>query len=177
MKTVVIYKSKTGFVKKYAVWLAEALSADLFEASKVSINLIRKYDTVIYGGSLHAVGIIGLKLITDNVDKLKDKKLIVFATGASPASEAVVEEIINSNIPVEQQEIIKLFYLRGGFNYNKLPFNDKILMTLLKWKIMIKKRQKKVLSRDEKGMLAAYCKPADFTKKELINDIIEFVNS
>jgi len=77
MKTVVIYKSKTGFVKKYAVWLAEALSADLFEASKVRINLLSEYDTVIYGGSLHAVGIIGLKLITDNVEKLKDKKLVV----------------------------------------------------------------------------------------------------
>ncbi|GEA31640.1 flavodoxin [Clostridium beijerinckii] len=28
MKTVVIYKSKTGFTKKYAKWIAEELSAD-----------------------------------------------------------------------------------------------------------------------------------------------------
>ncbi len=177
MKTVVIYKSKTGFAKKYAVWLAEELSADLFEASKVNIDLLSGYDTVIYGGSLHAVGIIGLKLITNNLERLKDKKLVVFATGASPSSEAVIEEIITSNFSPDQRDKIKCFYLRGGFNYDKLPIGDKLLMTLLKWKIRNKKKQKKALSRDEKGMLAAYSKPVDFTKKEQINEIVEYVNS
>lgn len=177
MRTAVIYKSKTGFVKKYAVWLAEELSADLLEASKVSINQLKGYDTVIYGGSLHAVGIIGLELITDNIEKLEGKKVVVFATGASPYSETVVEEIITNNIPSDQQDIIKIFYLRGGFNYGKLPLGDKVLMSLLKWKIRNKKRKKKTLTRDEKGMLAAYSKPVDFTKKEHINEIVEYVNS
>jgi len=175
MKTVVVYKSKTGFAKKYAVWLAEELSADLFEASRVNINQLSGYDTVIYGGSLHAVGIIGLQLITNNIEKLKDKKLVVFATGASPSSEAVIEEIIANNIPPGKRDIIKLFYLRGGFNYDKLPLGDKVLMTLLKWKIKTKKKQKKALTRDEKGMLAAYSKPVDFTKKEFISEIVKFV--
>ena len=57
MKTIVIYKSKTGFVRKYAEWIAEDLLADIFEVSKVNINMLAKYDTVIFGGSLHAVGI------------------------------------------------------------------------------------------------------------------------
>jgi menaquinone-dependent protoporphyrinogen IX oxidase len=177
MKTVVIYKSKTGFVKKYAVWLAEELSADLFEASKVSLSLLSGYDTVIYGGSLHAVGIIGLKLITGNMEKLKGKKLVIFATGASPSSEAVNKAIINNNFSPDQQDKIKFFYLRGGFNYAKLPLSDKLLMTLMKWKIRYKKKQKKELTRDEKGMLAAYSKPVDFTKKEYISEIVEYVNS
>jgi hypothetical protein len=47
---------------------------------------------------LHAVGVIGIKLITDNIEKLQGKKLVVFATGASPSSEAVIEEITASNI-------------------------------------------------------------------------------
>ena len=177
MKTVVIYKSKTGFAEKYAIWLAEELSADLFEASKVNINLLSGYDTVIFGGSLHAVGIIGLKLITDNMEKLKGKKLVVFATGASPSSEAVVEEISINNFSPDQRDKIKMFYLRGGFNYDKLPISDKVLMILLKWKIRIKKKHKKALTRDEKGMLAAYSKPVDFTKKDYINEIVEYVNS
>jgi len=177
MRTVVIYKSKTGFVKKYAVWLAEELSADLFEASKFNINQLNGYDKVIYGGSLHAVGIIGIKLITENMKKLEGKKVAVFATGASPSSEAVIEEIITNNIPPDQRSKIKFFYLRGGFNYDKLPLGDKVLMTLLKWKIRNKKKKKEELTRDEKGMLAAYSKPVDFTKKDYINEIVEYVNS
>lgn len=173
MKSVVIYKSKTGFSKKYAQWIAEELSADIFEVSKCNIESIETYDVVVYGGSLHAVGINGINFITKNFDKLKSKRIIVFATGASPARENVLNEVTNRNFTPEQQNYIKLFYLRGGFDYNKLGFVDKTLMTLLKLKI----KNKKVLTPDEKGMLTAYDKPADFTKKENIKELIAYANS
>ncbi|NMF07222.1 flavodoxin domain-containing protein [Clostridium beijerinckii] len=175
MKTVVIYKSKTGFTKKYAKWIAEELSADIFNASKMNINTLNKYDTIIYGGSLYAVGIIGVGLIKKNINKLKDKRLVVFATGASPLRDNVINEVINKNFTVDEQKYIKFFYLRGGFNYNKLSSFDKFLMTLLKWKI--KNKKKEDLSADEKGMLAIYDKPVDFTDKKNIEKIITYVNS
>lgn len=175
MKTIVVYKSKTGFTKKYAEWISEDLSADIFDVSKVTINILTTYDTIIYGGSLHAVGINGVKLITQNIDKLKDKKVVIFATGASPAREDVINEIRNKNFTTEQQEHIKFFYLRGGFNYNKLNIFDKVLMTLLKWKIKNKKEEK--LTADEIGMLAIYDNPVDFTRKNNINEIITYVTS
>jgi len=177
VKSVVIYKSKTGFVSKYAQWLAEALPADLFELSQANPDMLEEYDAVVYGGSLHAVGIIGIDFIKNNIDRMKGKKVTVFAVGASPPGEEVIKEIIDSNIPREQQDQIKFFYLRGGFNYKKLPIGDKLLMSLLKIKIKRKKKQGKALSRDEKGMLAAYDKPVDFTKKEYIDAIVEHVNS
>ncbi|WP_026888656.1 flavodoxin domain-containing protein [Clostridium beijerinckii] len=175
MKTVVIYKSKTGFTRKYAEWVAEELSADIFNASKVNINTLNKYDTIIYGGSLYAVGIIGIGLIKKNINKLKDKRLVVFATGASPSRDNVINEVINKNFTVDEQKYIKFFYLRGGFNYNKLNFFDKFLMTLLKLKI--KNKKKEDLSADEKGMLAIYDKPVDFTDKKDISKIITYVSS
>ena len=175
MKTIVIYKSKTGFTKKYAKWIAEDLTADIFEVSKVTINKLIEYDTIIYGGSLYAVGINGVKLITQNINKLKDKKVVVFATGASPSREDVVNEVRNKNFTKEQQEHIKFFYLRGGFNYSKLNPFDKILMLLLKWKIKNKKKEE--LTNDEIGMLAIYDKPMDFTMKKDIERIITYVNS
>lgn len=173
MRSVVIYKSKTGFSKKYAQWIAEELSADIFEVSKCTIANIKAYDVVVYGGSLHAVGINGINFITKNFDQLKDKKIIIFATGASPARENVLNEVTNRNFTLKQQNCIKLFYLRGGFDYNKLGFVDKILMTLLKLKI----KSKKELTSDEKGMLTAYDKPMDFTKKENIKELISYANS
>lgn len=173
IRTVVIYKSKTGFTKKYAEWIAEALSADIFDVPNVTLDKLKNYDIVIYGGSLHAVGINGIKFITQNFDKLNDKKIIAFATGASPLREEVIKEVKNKNFTSEQQKNIQVFYLRGGFNYSKLNFFDKILMMLLKLKLKVKKE----LTPDEKGMLYAYDKPVDFTRKENIKEIVSYVNS
>lgn len=39
MKTIVIYKSKTGFVRKYAEWISEELSADIYDVSDVNIKV------------------------------------------------------------------------------------------------------------------------------------------
>ncbi|HBL84339.1 MAG: flavodoxin [Clostridiales bacterium GWF2_38_85] len=171
MKTVVIYKSKTGFVKKYAEWIAEELSADIFEASKVTSNKLTSYDTVIYGGGLYAVGINGVNLITQNLDKLDGKKVVVFATGASPFREEAVNEVRNKNFTPEQQKHIRFYYLRGGFDFSKLKPFDKVLMTLLKWNM----KRKKELTPDERGMLAAYDRPIDFTRKKNIDEIISYV--
>ena len=177
MKTIVVYKSKSGFVRNYAYWIAEELSADIFEVSKVNINMLITYDTIVYGGSLHAVGINGVKIITRNIDKLKDKRLVIFASGASPSSEEVIKVVKNNNFTKEEQNHIEFFYLRGGFNFNKLPPFDKVLMTLLKWKIKIKKLLKKELIPDEIGMLASFDKPVDFTIKKNIDEIVNYINS
>lgn len=175
MKKVVIYKSKTGYTRKYAEWIAEALSADIFEESKVKVNMLTQYDAIVYGGSLYVSDIIGVKLITENIDKLKDKKLVVFATGASPWSDEVITEVLDKNFTQERQKYIRFFYLRGGFNYSKLNIVDKFLMTLLKLKIKSKKKEQ--LSSDEIGMLAVYDKPIDYTVKNRIDEIVTYVNS
>lgn len=175
MKTVVIYTSKTGFAKKYAEWISEELSADIFDISKVNINMMTAYDTVIYGGSLYASGINGVKHITQNLDELKDKKIIVFATGMSPFREEMISEVRDKNFTPEEQKHIQFFYLRGGFDYRKLKPFDKVLMTLLKWKIKLKNERN--LTSDEIGMLASYNKPVDFTRKKNIDEIITYVNS
>ncbi|MGE5328043.1 MAG: flavodoxin domain-containing protein [Deltaproteobacteria bacterium] len=175
MKAVVIYKSKTGFTKKYAEWIAEDLSADIFEGSKITADMLSDYDSVIYGGGLYAAGINGVKLITQNLDKLKDKKIVVFATGASPSNQKVISDIANKNFTPEEQKIIKFFYLRGGFDYNKLKFPYKAAMTLMKWTIKSKKESER--TDDESGMLEAYDKPVDFTDKKYIDEIISYINS
>lgn len=175
MKIAVIYKSKTGFTKKYAEWIAEALAADIFEVTQINISTLETYDTIIYGGSLHIVGIIGVKFITQNMDQLKGKKLIVFATGASPLRKDVIDEVQNKNFNIAQQKEIKFFYLRGGFDYNKLNLLDKILMTLLKLKI--KSKHETELTADEIGMLAAYNKPVDFTLKKNIDSLIKYIKN
>jgi menaquinone-dependent protoporphyrinogen IX oxidase len=173
MKTIVIYKSKSGFVKKYAAWIAAELSADLYEASQVTVGGLTAYDTVIYGGGLYVGGINGVKLITQNLDKLIGKKVVVFASGATPPRTEALDEVQNKNFTTEQLRRIRFFYLRGGFDYSQLTPVDKILMNLLKWKL----KRKQELTADERGMLAAYAHPVDFTRKKNIDDLIAYVRS
>ncbi len=173
MKTVVVYKSISGFTKKYAEWIAEELETDLLRLKKIDIDILLKYDTIIYGGSLHAVGISGVNIIKNNLNRLKDKNIIVFTTGASPSKESAISEVKDSNFSVEEQKQIQFYYFRGGFDFNKLNFTNKILMTLMKWKIKLKCHK----TPDEKGMLAAFSKPMDFTKKENIKELLEYVLS
>ena len=173
MKTVVVYKSISGFTKKYAEWISEELRADLLRLEKIDISILLKYDIIIYGGSLHAVGISGVNIIKNNLNKLRDKNIIIFTTGASLPKESIVSEVKGSNFSVKEQKQIQFYYFRGGFDFNKLNLVNKILMTLLKWKIKLKRHK----TPDEKGMLAAYSKAMDFTKKENIQELLEYVRS
>lgn len=173
MKTLVMYRSVSGFTKKYAQWIAEELDADLADAGDVDSSKLPRYDRIVFGGSLHEAGIRGVDIVLKNMPRLEGKRIAVFATGASPASEAISREVENKNFTAEQKSRIGFFYLRGGFDFDKLDTRNKILMTLLKWKIMIKKNR----TPDEKGMLAAYSTPLDFTKKEHIGKIVEYMEA
>lgn len=178
MRTLVIYKSKTGYTKKYADWIAEELSADIRDVSECTADIIRSYDTIIFGGGLYAVGINGVKIIKQNLHQLEGKKIIVFATGVSPSREEALIEVRDQNFTFEEQKQIKFFYLRGGFEYSRLNPIDKILMTLLKLKIKGKKDLlKKELTLDEIGMLAAYEKPVDFSKRKYIDKLVSYASS
>ncbi len=170
--TMVIYRSTSGFTKKYAEWIAEECKADLFDAKKVSPEKMAQYEVVIFGGSLHAVGISGLKLIKDNLSRLGGKKVIVFAVGASPPRENVLTEVRQRNFSPEMSEV-QFFYLRGGFDFSKLDRINKFLMTLLKIRLAFKKTK----TSDEIGMLAAYSKPIDCTRKDNIKALVNYVLS
>lgn len=167
--TVVVYRSKTGFTKNYAVWLATQLNCTLLEGSKASVKDLSDYDTIIYGGGLYAVGISGIKLITKNFEQLKDKRLIVFAVGASPSSKGITEELVKANFPKEQQDRIEFFYLRGGFDYTRLSPFYKVLMQLKKMQL----KKAKNPDADTKGMLASYDHPLDFTREKHLEPIIK----
>lgn len=172
MKTLVIYRSKTGFTRNYAEWIARQLNADLREARSVQPSQFVAYDTVIYGGGLYAGGINGIGLIRGNLAALRDKNVIVFATGATPVREETVAELRTKNFTPEELRHIRFFYFRGGFNYRRLKLIDKLLMRLLQMKLKLHARSRSTLTPDERGMLAAYSKPLDFTREQNIAPLL-----
>jgi menaquinone-dependent protoporphyrinogen IX oxidase len=172
-RILVMYKSKYGSTKRYAEWIANDVGADILEVSKVKFNNFHKYDTIVFGGSLHAVGINGVKFITDNFKNLMDKKIIVFAVGCSPGREDAINHVLFSNFTEDMRDKINFFYLRGAFNYKKLGFVDKIMMNMLKLKLRRKKEE--ALDEDSKGLLASYDNPVDWTDKQMIDPIVKFI--
>lgn len=174
-KVLVIYKSKYGSTKVYARWIADEVQGNLVEASNIKVEDLKKYDTIVFGGFLHAVGISGVKIITENFKDLEDKKVIVFAVGCSPEKEDAINAVIASNFKDDIRGKISFYYLRGAFNFEKLGFVDKMMMNALK--IKLKKMKPEELDEDSKGLLECYDNPVDWTDKKYIEPIIQCINS
>ena len=171
-KILVVYKSKTGYTKKYSEWLSQELSCDIKENNMLALKDLAPYNTIICGGALYALGINGLSLIKNNFDGLKDKKLILFAVGATPPREKDLQKVWENNLTEEQRAVIHTFYCRGGFDYSKLSTGNKLLMNMMKKKLKSMKNP----NEDALGMLEAFDKPVDFTDKQNIIPILELIN-
>ncbi|MBU1144981.1 MAG: flavodoxin domain-containing protein [Firmicutes bacterium] len=172
-KTVVLYRSKTGFARQYAKWISQDLHCDMFDAFKIKYEDLDKYHIIIYGAGLYAKGINGLKKMKKKFALLKDKNIIVFATGATLDQEEDIKNIQKSNFTEKEINTLKFFYLRGGFDYKRLSLKNKFMMTLLKMKI----RMQKHLTDNEESYLDAFQKPVDYTNKEYLMPLLEYVHS
>jgi len=175
MKAIVLYRSISGFTKKYAQWIAEELGADLFDCREIEPRALFDYDLIIFGGSLHNGGINGVDIIKRNFTALVGKRNIIFVTGGSRIRDGIAGEILSANFSGEQQKQLRLFYFRGGFDFSKLGIKDKIQMTLEKWKLRMKRYQS--LSPDEKDLLSACANPADGTNRDIIRPLVEYARS
>ena len=159
-KVAVIYKSKYGSTKKYAGWIAIKLDADLYELSDVIDRDLQDYETIIYGSSLHAGKIKGLNFITKNYDKIKDK---------------TIEKIADDNFNEELLSNIRLFYLKGAFDYKNLTFIDKVMTKGLRKSLENKSYNE--LEGWNKEFLRDFYSPMDFTNKKSVTPIVELVSS
>ena len=62
MKALVIYTSQTGFAKKYAGWISEALNADIYDLKDVQnkkADFFDVYEAIIYADAPDASGLAG----------------------------------------------------------------------------------------------------------------------
>ena len=171
---LVMYQSKYGATKKYAEWLAEKLSCDLIKTKDANINKVIKYDTIILGGGIYASGIAGISFLKKNYTKLKDKKIVVFAVGASPYNEEAIKNLKEHNLRDELSEI-SCFYCRGAWNEEKMSWKDRVLCNMLK-KVVLKKDPSKYEPWEE-ALVEAIGSKCDWTSKENINPIIEFIEA
>ncbi len=138
MNVVVIYKTKYSSTKEYAMELAKRLNCKAIDIKDVKVNELKQYDTIIFGSYLIAGYIKGIKFLTKNYDKLKDKNIMLFYLGLEDITEEKSYEVIlKRNIPIIRDKI-KSYYLKGRIRHDKLSLIHKMMM-----KIPITKMEKK----------------------------------
>lgn len=172
MSKIVIYKSKYGATKKYAEWIAEELNCEAVDAKDVTVDDILKYDTIVYGGGLYAETINGVILLTKNMEKLKNKKLIVYTTGITPLEcrDYYDKLVIEKNFKPEMLDKIKVYNFMGKMLIDELTLVHKTALKTLK-KIM----QGKENPTEMEKLLVELCDAdGDFTDRESIKELVEY---
>ena len=175
MKTIVIYKSKYGSTKTYANWIAEELSCEAVDAKNININDLTQYDTIIYGGGLYAEVINGVILITKNLDKLKDKKIIVYSTGITPLEYRNYYDklVIEKNFKPEMLEKIKVYNFLGKMILDELSLVHRTAIKGLK-KLMSSKEN----PSEMESLLVELCDAnGDFSDKSAIRELVDYAKS
>ena len=172
MSTIVVYKTKYGSTKTYAEWIAEELGCVAVDAKSIKADDLLMYDTVIYGGGLYAEVINGVTLITKNIEKLRDKKIIVYTTGITPRDvrEYYDGEVIEKNFKNGVPENIKIFNFEGKMIQKELtPVHYAALVSLKK--IMKAKKN----PSDMVKLLIKLCDAdGDFSDRESIKELVEY---
>lgn len=173
-KVLTVYKSVTGFTKEYAEMIARETGCALMDLKKATAEILSDFDTVIFGGRLHAGTIDGLKRARELFQQSKASQFIVYTTGATPNTvHDIIDEMWRNNLSPEELLKIPHFYMQSGLRYERMPLTDKLMMKM--FYTMIKKKKDK--SEYEKQMEKAITGSCDFSSKEYIIPLLAILKS
>ena len=171
MSGIIVYKSKYGAAKKYAQMLSEETGFRCVSVKETDINEVAKHDVIIVGGGIYASGFAFTPFLKKNIGKLKGKKIIAYACGASPYDEESVNAVIEKNM---QGELIGIpvFYCRGSFDLKEMSFADRTLCSMLR-KSLLKKDPKDMEVWESALVEATDNEAHDWTDKSYIVPVAE----
>lgn len=130
-KIAVVYKSCHGSTKQYAEWIAEETGADLFNVDDCTGADMSDYDTIVFGGCIHAGGLQGIEFIRKNYKTFCIKDVFAFAVGLNVDRIEARQECREINFTKELEEI-PCYFFRGAYDPNTLKRGEKIIMGIMK---------------------------------------------
>ena len=139
-KVIVVYKSSTGFTKRYAQMIAARIKCAAVAYRSVTAKQLAEYDLVIFGSRAHAGRIDGYKKIREMYRKKKIRRLVLFVTGATPnAAKEIITEFWRQNLTQNEIRKIPHFYMQAGLCYEKMSLTDRLMMKVAA--VMMKKKK------------------------------------
>ena len=169
---IILYQSKYGATKKYADWLVEETGYDCIETKDAKVANLQNYDVIILGGGVYASGIAGLQFIKKNIGRLGNKKIVVFAIGASPYDEKAIMQIRKMHFKDELRNI-PLFYCRGAWDEEKMKFTDRTLCKMLQK--VVAKQNPDEYEPWQKALMCAAGQKCDWTDKAYLEELLKYI--
>ena len=172
VKGIILYQSKYGATKKYADWLKEETGYDCIETKKATLSLVQGYDVIVLGGGVYASGIVGLQFLKKNVNLLSDKKIVVFAVGASPYDEKAIQQAREMHFKDAMSEI-PLFYCRGAWDEDKMSFGHRTLCRMLQKAVA--KQNPEEYEPWQRALMEAREQKCDWTDKRNLEPCLKYL--
>lgn len=169
-KVVILYQSRYGSTKKYAQWLQEKLGCTMMETKSAKLQDVMQYDTIILGGGIYVNTVAGISFLRKHIEKLKNKRILVFAVGAAPKSEEYIQAVEHQNLKGLLQGI-PFYYCRGEWNEEVLNLKDKTMINM--FKKMLAKKDLSSLPTYEVEMIDSLTEQKDWTDPSYLEPIIE----
>lgn len=172
MKGIIVYGSKYGASRDYAIKLKNILGYELLDYRKMSEMDFSCYDVLIYCGGIYATGIRGLGVLKKHLSELSTKPVVVFAVGASPYDEEALLALRKRNFS-ESMKDTPLFYGRGTWDMSSMSVVDRLLCTLL-----IKRLKKKApLNRSpwERELVSLSLSKANWISASYLGPLLEYI--
>ena len=170
-KTVVIYKSKHGSTRRYALWIGEELDCPVIAADDFSKNDFCLYDNIIFGGCVQAGGIMGLDIIKKNMRRLEGKKIIIFAVGLNIMQKETRIQLRDINFSKRKMSGLTCYYCPGAYDPEKIHGIDAGLMKMMIK--MLENKPERDMTDDDRLLLQHVKNGADLTDRKYIRPIVE----
>lgn len=170
---IILYQSKYGATKKYVDWLKERTGYDCVETKKAKIDFVQKYDAIVLGGGVYASGIAGLHFLKKNISSLSDKKIAVFAVGASPYDEKAILQIKELHFK-DSLGAVPLFYCRGALDEGKMTFGDRTLCKMLQK--VVAKQNSEEYEPWQKALMCAVGQKCDWTDRNYLEPLLKYLS-
>ena len=172
--SVVLYSSRYGAAKEYARMLSESLGCTAYNVKETPLDVAGQADRIILCGGIYAGGLSGVSWMRKNSAALADKKVVLFAVGASPWDEKAVRQIQERNLKGLPPDTV-LFYGRGAWDESAMSFTDRTLCRML---------QKSVAKKDpdacepwEKALLEASGRSCSWINEKYLEPVYRYLET
>jgi menaquinone-dependent protoporphyrinogen IX oxidase len=162
-KILIAYQSKYGSTKQYAEWIQKESNGDLVNIENGDRLDLAGYDLIVIGGSVRVGKIVVAPFIEDHWSVMKEKKVILFTTSATPPRHPKIQSIYAKSLPDEIRKAIKYFPLHGRISRENLTLLDQFLIAV--GKIM---EQDETLKKD-------MGKDFDGVRRENLTPLLEYL--
>ena len=172
MEHIIVYGSQYGSTRRYAEKLSE--QTGIPAVSYKDAPALSDKKIIVYLGGLYAGGILGLMKTLRGFSLRDGQKLLIVTVGLAdpnePENRNNIRASLQRQLPARLLDRAKVFYLRGGIDYQKLSFGHRTMMKLLYQSLRRTPLEKQ--TTEDRALIETYGKQVDFTDFGALEPII-----